>query len=70
VINVYSEIAGWTRERALRKADEIYHTTLGMFTIARDQGIPAYEAAERLAERRIAEVRGLVRTHPQWPNKG
>ncbi|MEW5918033.1 MAG: Glu/Leu/Phe/Val dehydrogenase dimerization domain-containing protein [Gemmatimonadota bacterium] len=70
VINVYSEIAGWTRERALRKADEIYHTTLGMFAIARDQGLPAYEAAERLAERRIAEVRGLVRTHPQWPNKG
>ncbi len=70
VINVYSEIAGWTRERALRKADEIFHTTLGMFQIARDQGLPPYEAAERLAERRIAEVRGLVRTHPQWPNKG
>ena len=70
VINVYSELAGWTRERALRKADEIFHTTLGVFEIARDQGLPAYEAAERLAERRIAEVHGLVRTHPQWPNKG
>ncbi len=70
VINVYSEIASWTRERALRKADEIFHATLGMFEIARDQGLPAYEAAERLAERRIAEVRGLVRTRPQWPNKG
>ncbi|HJU75242.1 MAG TPA: Glu/Leu/Phe/Val dehydrogenase [Gemmatimonadaceae bacterium] len=70
VINVYSEIAGWTRERALRKADEIYHTTLGMFQIARDHGVPAFEAAERLAEQRIGEVRGLVRTRPQWPNKG
>jgi leucine dehydrogenase len=70
VINVYSELAGWTRERALRKADEIFHTTLGVFEIARDQGLPAYEAAERLAERRLAEVHGLVRTHPQWPNKG
>lgn len=70
VINVYSELAGWTRERALRKADEIFHTTLGVFEIARDQGLPAYEAAERLAERRLAEVRGLVRTRPQWPNKG
>lgn len=69
VINVYSELAGWTRERSLRKADEIYHTTLGMFQIARDQKLPAFEAAERLAERRIAEVRGLVRTRPQWPNK-
>jgi leucine dehydrogenase len=69
VINVYSEIAGWTRERALRKADEIFHTTLGMYQIARDRGIPAFEAAERLAEQRIAEVRGLVRTRPQWPRR-
>ena len=29
VINVYSELAGWTRERSLRKADEIYDTLLG-----------------------------------------
>ena len=29
VINVYSELAGWTRERSLRKADEIYDTMLG-----------------------------------------
>lgn len=29
VINVYGEVAGWTRERALRKADEIYDTVLG-----------------------------------------
>ncbi|HEV8364676.1 MAG TPA: Glu/Leu/Phe/Val dehydrogenase [Gemmatimonadaceae bacterium] len=70
VINVYSELAGWSRERSLRKADEIYHTTLGMFQIAREHGLPAFEAAERLAEQRIAQVRGLVRTHPQWPNKG
>jgi leucine dehydrogenase len=70
VINVYSELAGWTRERSLRKADEIYHTTLGMFQIAREHGLPAFEAAERLAEQRIAQVRGIVRTHPQWPNKG
>jgi len=70
VINVYSELAGWTRERSLRKADEIYHTTLGMFQIAREHGLPAFEAAERLAEQRIAQVRGLVRTRPQWPNKG
>lgn len=70
VINVYSELAGWSRERSLRKADEIYHTTLGMFQISKEHGLPAFEAAERLAEQRIAQVRGLVRTQPQWPNKG
>jgi leucine dehydrogenase len=69
VINVYSELAGWTSARALRKADEIYDTLLGVFEIAREQGIPTYQAADRLAERRIKAVGGLVRTWPQWPSR-
>jgi leucine dehydrogenase len=69
VINVYSELAGWTRERSLRKADEIYDTILGVFAIAKADGIPTYEAADRLAERRIRSVGTMVRQWPQWPNK-
>jgi leucine dehydrogenase len=69
VINVYSELAGWDRNRSLRKADEIYHTVLGVFEIAQKEGIPTYKAADRLAERRLAAVRGMVRTWPQYPNK-
>jgi leucine dehydrogenase len=69
VINVYSELAGWTSQRALRKADEIYDTTLSVFDIARDQRIPTNEAADRLAEKRLRAVGGLVRTWPQWPRK-
>lgn len=69
VINVYGELAGWSRERALRKADEIYETVLGVYGIAKEQGIHTYEAADRLAERRLAAVRGLTRTWPQWPRK-
>jgi leucine dehydrogenase len=69
VINVYGEVAGWTRDRALRKADEIFNTALGVFEIAKEQGIPTYVAADRLAERRLAAVGGLVRTRPQWPRK-
>ena len=69
VINVYGEVAGWTADRALRKADEIYDTTLGVFEIAKEQGIPTYVAADRLAERRLAAVGGLMRTWPQWPRK-
>ena len=69
VINVYSELAGWDSQRSLRKADDIYNTVLGVFEIARQDGIPSYQAADRLAERRLAEVRGMMRTWPQWPNK-
>src|SRR5690606_41122551 len=69
VINVYGELAGWDAARALRKADDIYETTLGVFEIARSERIPTYEAADRLAERRLRAVASLVQTWPQWPNK-
>jgi leucine dehydrogenase len=69
VINVYSELAGWTRERALRKADEIFDTILGVYQIAKEQGIHTYEAADKLAERRLAAVGSLTRIRPQWPRK-
>jgi leucine dehydrogenase len=69
VINVYSELTGWTRERSLRKADEIYETVRSVFRLAKETGIPTYKAADRVAEQRIAAVRGMIRTWPQYPLK-
>ena len=69
VINVYSELAGWSSARAFRKADEIYDTVLRVFQIARTDSVPTYVAADRLAEQRIRAVGSMVKTWPQWPNK-
>jgi leucine dehydrogenase len=69
VINVYSELAGWSSARAFRKADEIYETALTVFKIAKSDKVPTYVAADRLAEQRIRAVGSMVRTWPQWPNK-
>jgi leucine dehydrogenase len=69
VINVYSELTGWTSERALRKADEIFDTVLGVYTVAKEQGITTAVAADHLAERRLTQVAGLVHTWPQRPRK-
>src|SRR5438105_1249541 len=69
VINVYSELAGWTSARAFRKADEIFDTVLRVFAIAKAERVPTYVAADRLAEHRIKAVGTMVRTWPQWPNK-
>jgi leucine dehydrogenase len=69
VINVYSELAGWTSARSFRKADEIYYTILKVFEIAKAEQIPTYLAADRLAEQRIHAVGSMIRTWPQWPNK-
>jgi leucine dehydrogenase len=57
VINVNAELAGWSSEEAHRKASEIYDTILRVFAIAREEHIPSYRAADRLAERRLAEAR-------------
>jgi leucine dehydrogenase len=69
VINVYGEIAHWNPERALRKADEIYDTTLGVYELAKSEKIPTYRAADRLAERRLKAVGSLAKTWPKWPNR-
>jgi leucine dehydrogenase len=62
LINVYGELHNWTADRANRKAGEIYDTLLDLFELAREQGIPTYEAADRLAERRIEQVGAIQRT--------
>jgi leucine dehydrogenase len=62
LINVYGELHGWSSERAMRKAGEIYTTLLQLFELARENGIPTYEAADRLAERRIESVATIQRT--------
>ena len=62
LINVYGELHNWSADRARRKAGEIYDTLLQLFELAREQGLPTYEAADRLAERRIEQVAAIQRT--------
>jgi len=59
LINVYGELEHWPQERAQRKAQEIYDAILKVFAIAARDGIPSFQAADRLAEERIAAVVGL-----------
>jgi leucine dehydrogenase len=66
VINVYGELHRWPPERAQKKAGEIYDTLLRIFEIARREKIPTYQAADRLAEQRIAAVGSLDRV---WMGK-
>jgi leucine dehydrogenase len=67
VINVYGELHRWPVERAKKKAGEIYDTLLRIFDIAKQQRIPTYRAADRLAEQRVAAVAGLDR---MWMGRG
>src|SRR3989475_1364971 len=53
LINVNAELAGWSLERGRGKAAEIYDTLLRVFEIAREEGIPAYRAADPLPPARL-----------------
>jgi leucine dehydrogenase len=55
IINVYGEIAGYGKDEALRRTENIYNTTLEIFSLATAQHKTTYQAALWLAENRIAE---------------
>ncbi len=55
VMNVSLELGGYTAERAHAMAEQIEDTIAAIFERARADGIPAWRAADRLAEARIAE---------------
>ncbi|MCW3839487.1 valine dehydrogenase [Micromonospora yasonensis] len=61
VIQVADEIEGFNFERAKLRATRIYDTTREILRLADDDGVPPAVAADRLAERRMAEV-GRLRT--------
>ncbi len=56
VIQVADEIEGFNFERAKLRATRIFDTTGQILRLADDEGVPPAVAADRLAERRMAEV--------------
>jgi leucine dehydrogenase len=62
LINVCGELNGWSAERSMRKAGDIYATLIQIFDLAEAEGVPTYVAADRIAERRIDAVGKIQRT--------
>lgn len=60
LINVYSEIQGAPREKALRDAENIFFTLKSIFSLAAERGITTAEASNLVAEERIRSVGGLA----------
>jgi leucine dehydrogenase len=56
IINVYYELEGYNRERALAHAENIYDTTWNIIQTAKAQNIPTYVAANKIAEQRIESI--------------
>jgi leucine dehydrogenase len=60
LINVYNELTGdYNRERALLMTRTIYLKMMRVFELAEQEGITTAVAADRVAEERIQEIKGL-----------
>ncbi len=56
VIQVADELEGFNFDRARAKASQIFDTTKRILALAGQEGVPPAAAADRLAERRMAEI--------------
>ncbi|MGF1479811.1 MAG: tryptophan dehydrogenase ScyB [Cyanophyceae cyanobacterium] len=57
LINVYNEMIGYDEAKAFVQLNGIYNTLLEIFTLAESRGISNFEAAQALAEERIAKAK-------------
>jgi leucine dehydrogenase len=67
LINVYNELEGYNRERAVQQAAGIYDIVTEIFHIARDEKVTPLRAANTLAERRIANIGRIKSTYTGVP---
>ncbi len=63
LINVYNELTGYNRDRAMHMARGIYSNMIRVFEISRRESIPTNVAADRLAEERIGRIQGMRAQH-------
>lgn len=56
VINVYEELQGYNRDRAMARAAAVYDSVARVIEISNRDNIPTYKAADRMAEERIAKI--------------
>ncbi len=61
LINVYDELQGYSRTRALHRVDSIYDATMRILQTSTAEGISPNQAAIKVAERRIQEIGDLRR---------
>jgi leucine dehydrogenase len=62
LMNVYEELEGYNRERALQKVSQLYDAIGEIIELSKEQDIPTYKAANTVAEKRIALIRDVRRT--------
>lgn len=63
LINCYSEIAGFSKKRTMQLAENIYEATRNVLKKSKADNIPTHEAANKIAEKRIEDIRRIKATY-------
>jgi leucine dehydrogenase len=63
LMNVYVELEGYSRERALTMTRGIYYNLRRVFALAKSEGVPTNIAADKVAEERIEKIGRIKRCH-------
>ncbi len=63
LMNVYVELEGYSRERAMTMTRGIYYNLRRVFSLANSEGVPTNVAADKVAEERIEKIGRIKRTH-------
>ncbi|PQJ20754.1 Glu/Leu/Phe/Val dehydrogenase [Tenacibaculum sp. SG-28] len=53
IINVYAELVGYDKKECIKRTENIYNTTLDIFTMAEKENITTHRAAFNIAQSRI-----------------
>jgi glutamate dehydrogenase/leucine dehydrogenase len=61
LINVYDELQGYSKMRAMHRVDSIFDATSRILEMSKDEGINPNRAAMKVAEQRIKEIGDLRR---------
>lgn len=62
LINCYSELEGYNRDRAMDQAEQIFDTTMTVLDKSEKDGKPTYQIANQMAEDRINKIAQIHRS--------
>lgn len=68
LLNVYEELHGYNRERAIQKVGQLFSAITNILNKSEREGIPTYLAANQAAEERINLIREVRRTYVGRPS--
>src|ERR1700760_4631101 len=63
VINCYSELMGFSKKRTLQLTENIYEATRNVLKLSKTEKISTIEAANKIAEKRIADIKKVKSTY-------